>query len=293
MRSVGWPHSPFLSSDETARVTLVAGARPRQVLLQDRNGTDLGRLRLGEEQADIALLTTPRNNDWGTMLTLLRAPSLVAGPVPVAQRAGATLWFASGTPSGPTCPGHAVEWVDPGEWYLVASHLSTERHWWDVVGWGTGWGSTIEAELHSAHTDNGLTLIGVGEPIVAAKVCFHNRTFSHDEVVSQADVRLFPGDPTITWDLTDETLQVLGTRQPALSWDAPTARSKRKALQVLPARVPVWEAEVKVPSGLVVVQINRTGDGFVVSGAPRRSEQSVATVSLMNTPYPADEDATP
>ncbi len=292
MRAVGWPQSPFLSSDETACLTVVAGAKPRQVQLQNSAGADVGRVRLAEHHADIALLSTPRNTEWGTMLTLLRAPSLVAGPVPVAHRAGATLWFASGTPTGPSSPGHAVEWVEPGEWYLVASHLSTERHWWDIVGWGTGWGSTIEAELHGALVDNGLILIGVGEPIITAKVCFHNRTFSHDEVVSQADVRLFPGDPAITWNLSDDTLATIGTRQPALSWDATSARSRRKALQVVPARVPVWASDVKVPQGTVVVQINRSGDGLVVSAAPRRSELAGRTVSLMDTPYPVDDDVT-
>ena len=296
MRAVGWPHAPDLSPDETARLTVVAGVRPRQVTASDLNGNELGRLRLAEREADIAMLTLPQNNEWGTMLALVKAPSLAAGPVPVAQRAGATLWFATTEQPLQSTAGHAVEWVDPGEWYLVASHLSTDFHWWDVVGWGTGWGSTIEAELRQGHADTGLSFIGVGEPIVMAKLCFHNRTFSHDEIVTQADVKMFPGDPTITWDVSsgaaDEALSITGQPEPTHSWDAASARSKRRALKIVPVRVPVWGGELKVRSSCTTVRINRGGDGFVVSGTTPRHVPGGRTLSLMDTPYPVDDDTT-
>jgi hypothetical protein len=291
MRTVGWPQAPNLLPDDTTQLTVVAPSRPRSMLLLDSNGTELVKPRLTQRDADIALLTTPRNNDWGTMLALIKAPSLSAGPVPVAQRAGATLWFAPSGHDAQPAPGHAVEWVTPGDWYLVASHLSTERHWFDIIGWGTGWGSTVEFDLTPALVDTGLTFIGVAEPIVLARLCFHNRTFTHDEIVAQADQRTLPGDPIITWDLNDPALSIVGTRTPALSWDAATPRSKRRAVQVVPARTTVWETECKVPAKPTAAQLNKAGDGFMVCGSAPRIVHHEPTISLMNTPYPNEDDA--
>jgi hypothetical protein len=299
MAAYGWSTTPLLVPDSASSLTIVAANRPRDITLTDSTGTDLtsnlGRPRLEKSDLSVGLLSTPRINDWGTIFAIVKAPSLGNGPVPVAQRCGATLWFSHG--HEPSADGHAVEWVEPGEWYLIASHVTTERVWWDIVGWGSGWGSTIEAEVRVGIKDNGLTLIAFGEPLTVASLEFHDRTFGHDEVMSLADSKTIGFAPTIKWNLNNETsetnkdvLTVLGSCQPALSWDATSTRSKKRAVSIMPTRGFSWRAETKVPIGSTNVLLGRSGDGFVLSAASPKVVPSETVVSLMNTPYPQDDE---
>jgi hypothetical protein len=291
MHSIGWPSSPLLVPDATSTFTIASGTRPRSITLTDVEGKELSTARLTSSDLAVGLLSTPRHTDWGTIFSVVKAPSLASGPAPIAQRAGATLWFSHGHIE--SADGHAVEWVEPGEWYLVASHVTTERVWWDIVGWGSGWGSTVDAPIRTGIKDNGLTLIAVDEPLVVASMEFYDRTFGHDEVMSLADNRSLGLEPTLRWDLFDESLDVFGSREPSLSWNATSARSKKRAISVLPRRGNVWQAEAKVAVGTTNVLIARSGDGFVLSAATPVAAHRETIVSLMNTPYPSDEDDLP
>jgi hypothetical protein len=293
MAAYGWSTTPLLVPDSASSLTIIAANRPRDITLTNVDGTDLtpnlGRPRLEKSDLSVGLLSTPRINDWGTIFSIVKAPSLRNGPVPIAQRCGATLWFSHG--HEPSADGHAVEWVEPNEWYLIASHVTTERVWWDVVGWGSGWGSTIDAAVRVGIKDNGLTLIAVGEPLTVASIEFHDRTFGHDEVMSLADSKAIGSEPTVKWDLTNGgILTVLGSHQPALSWDATSTRSKKRAISIMPTRGLSWRAETKVPIGTTNVLLGRSGDGFVLSAATPKVVRSETVVSLMNTPYPQDDE---
>ncbi len=289
MRAVGWPSTPLLIPDANSTFTITSATRPRVVTLVDANSRELETARLAKSDLSIGLLSTPRINDWGTIFCLIKAPSLGSGPVPIAQRAGATLWFSHGhAASG---DGHPVEWVEPGEWYLVASHVTTERVWWDVVGWGSGWGTTLDTPIREGIKDTGLTLIALGEPLAVATMEFYDRTFGHDEVMTLADHKSESMQPTVRWDLFDDTLSVFGSREPALSWNATSPRSKKRAVSIVPTRGGTWRSEVKVPAGTTNLLIGKSGDGFVMNAATLTETKIEATVSLMNTPYPNDDEA--
>ncbi len=291
MRAVGWPDQILPPPDTTVGFTVVSDVRPRAVDLFDCGGQSIERTRLTAHDSTVGLLSTPKSLGWGTVFTLIKSPSLQGGPVPIAQRGGATLWFSREAvlSSG----GHAVEWVDPGQWYLVASHVTTERVWWDVIGWGTGAGSTVDASCGAQLRDNGLTLIALNEPLVVATMQFHSRTFGHDELMGFADQRLLPSDPTIRWNLHDSVLadMVVGSVEPAPSWDATSLRSRKRAIQIVPVAGAAWRSESKTPRGTIEVCIGRSGDGFVISvDSPAPTPTYEPMPSLMNTPFPNDDD---
>jgi hypothetical protein len=293
VRAAGWPDTPSPLPDSTTGFTVTSGTRPRKVTFSTSDGADLQRPRLTATDAAIGLFSTPRILDWGTVFTLIKTPSLASGATPVAQRGGATLWLSAHAQASSV--GHSVEWVEPGEWLLIASHVTTERVWWDVLGWGNGAGSTVDAPNCAQLRDNGLTLIAVHEPLVVATMQFHSRTFGHEELMNLADSKSIPSDPATVWipqvsTTFDPAISVLGSLEPAHSWDASSSRARKRAVQIVPTTGNSWRAELKTPSTPVEVLIGGSGDGFAITATAQVAPTTFEPVrSLMNTPFPVDE----
>jgi hypothetical protein len=291
MRAVGWPETPLLLPDSHIGFHVVSASRPRKLVASRPDGEQIQHSRLSADDSSIGLLSTPKISEWGTVFALLKTPSLTMGATPVAQRGGATLWLSPHPQASSV--GHAVEWVDPHEWLLIASHVTTERVWWDVLGWGTGAGSTVDAPNGTDLHDNGLTFIASHEPLVIATLQFHGRTFGHDELMGFADSKTLPSEPSKVWlpsrpSLSD-SLSILGSIEPAHSWDASSTRARKRAVQIIPTRGHSWRSEVKVPAGTVELQLGTNGDGFVMNATTPVLAQHEPIRSLMNTPFPNDD----
>jgi hypothetical protein len=276
--------------DASTGFTVVGATRPRKVTVAHDDRGELHHSRLSASDTAVGLFSTPVIRDWGTVFALIKSPSLSTGPMPIAQRGGATLWLSPNVQESSV--GHAVDWVNPGEWVLIASHVTTERVWWDVLGWGTGTGSTIDTPNRDHLKDNGLTLLAVDEPLVVAALQFHGRTFGHDELLGFADARTLPNDPWRLWLPTGadhHACSVLGSLNPALSWDAASTRVRKRAVQLTPTTGHSWRSEIKTPIGTSEARLGG-GDGFVFVAQRPLQVDTEPMRSLMNTPFPEDDE---
>jgi hypothetical protein len=310
LRPTAWPDHPAPPIGSTTTITIVASTKPRDTAVQ-LPGSDATpiKLRLRRSHEYAGVLTVPVLDNWGTHFALVQAPPLALAPTPVAQRAGSTLWFSP--EPFPSRIGHSVEWVEPGRWYLIGSHVTTERVWWDVVSWGDGAGGTVDSPIHEALPDIGCSLLATREPLTIAAIMLVNRTFAHDDVVALADARELPFDPAYHWvprkvdgnlHLVDKTspsaqrahdprgvIPVLGALKPSPSWDATPARPSKRAAALHPIEQHTWNADLPVGGGQTVVHIGRSGAGFVVSGEEEPMTADTPMVSLFDTPYPEDD----
>jgi hypothetical protein len=297
--SIGWSSSPTPLVGSIATAFVVAPTRPRKIeVLHGAQPSDGGTLR--PTSLSLGVMFLPALPHWGTHLLVVQAPHVDEEPTPIAHRAGSTLWFANSPLKGRVA--HPIEWVEPGTWYLVASHVTTERTWWDVISWGEGAGITIDAPLYDNVEDTGLAVMTHNRPLTIAAIEYHNRTFGHEEMLSIADAKELPEQPMYRWVPTvgangsmwaGETEQLtphlLGSLQPAHSWNASSARARKRALTMMPIKTPAYEMDVLVHPGPTTIRFGRGNTGFVVYGERPVDGPDEPMVSLLNTPYPDDE----
>jgi hypothetical protein len=291
---------PGYQPGEEITVTVVSDSGSPSIELVDRTGEPIPRGQQKPIEANYGWLKVPHIEEWGTIFTLLKAPSDLSVPLPIAQRGGSTLWFAD-SPI-PTSGPQLTEWVEADHWYVVASHVSTDHVWWDVAEWGGGFGSTLSVETPTESPDTPLLFIAAGQPLTIATLQFFNRTFGHDETMSFADGRVIPGDAASVWNLDPENSQLVerdGTTQPmvisvnaqlAHSWNSTGPRARKRAVEICPSNQVAskrftFTAETV---GTYTVRLSKRNYAFAEVATPTQRTSS-PMVSLIDTPMPAED----